>query len=253
MTLYLIGLGLSDVYDVTVKGMNAARSCDKLFLETYTSKLQTSIEDLEKFYGKPIVPATRDLVENRAEETILPAAKEGNAAFLVIGDPLAATTHIDLMLRAQKAGIKVEIIHNASIMNAVASTGLQLYKFGKTTSIPFPEKSFEPETPYNVIKENGDNHTLLLLDLRPGENRFMSVGDAIRYLLRIELKKNEKVFTEKTFVVGCARIGSNTQKITAGEAGKIIKLDFGPPVHCLIVPGKLHFLEEEFLNRISKN
>jgi diphthamide biosynthesis methyltransferase len=101
------------------------------------------------------------------------------------------------------------------------------------------------------LKENQerDAHTLLLLDLRPSENRFMSVGDAIRFLLRTEMKRNEKVFSERTFVVGCARIGAGDQKIAAGSAGRIMKLDFGEPVHCLVVPGKLHFVEEEFLGQ----
>jgi len=27
-----------------------------------------------------------------------------------------------------------------------------------------------------------------------------------------------------------------------------MKEDFGKPPHCLIVPGKMHFLEEEFLD-----
>ena len=71
---------------------------------------------------------------------------------------------------------------------------------------------------------------------------------AIRYLLKIEIKKNEKVFSEKTICVGCARIGSEKQVIKAGAAKELLKFDFGNPVHCLIVPGKLHFMEQEGLN-----
>jgi diphthine synthase len=29
--------------------------------------------------------------------------------------------------------------------------------------------------------------------------------------------------------------------------GKLVKEDFGGPLHCLIIPGKLHFLEAEAL------
>jgi diphthine synthase len=126
MALYLIGIGLNDEKDITLKGLEAIRKCSRLFLETYTSRLGCPIEELEKLYGRKIVPATRELVENRPEETILPEAKEGNAALLVIGDPLAATTHVDLLLRAKKLGIETHVIHNASIMSAIAATGLQV-------------------------------------------------------------------------------------------------------------------------------
>jgi len=49
---------------------------------------------------------------------------------LVVGDPLCATTHVDIYYRAIKKGIKVGIIHNASIINAAACCGLHLYDFG---------------------------------------------------------------------------------------------------------------------------
>ena len=52
MALYLIGLGLNDETDITVKGLNAVKKCDYLFLEDYTSKLQVGKDKLEKFYGK---------------------------------------------------------------------------------------------------------------------------------------------------------------------------------------------------------
>lgn len=37
--LYLVGLGLGDHRDITVRGLEAVRSCDKVFLENYTSIL----------------------------------------------------------------------------------------------------------------------------------------------------------------------------------------------------------------------
>ena len=138
MALYLIGIGLSDEKDITVKGLEAVKKCGKIYLETYTSILQVRVRNLEKFYGKKIIEADRDLIENKADR-ILDDAKQGDAALLVIGDPMSATTHIDLMMRAKDKGIDFVVINNASVLNAVGITGLQLYKFGKTTSIPFPE------------------------------------------------------------------------------------------------------------------
>ena len=246
MTLYFICLGLNSEKDITVNGLEAIKKCDLVYLENYTSILNCKKEDLEKFYGKKIILARRNIVEADDNE-IIENAKTKNVAFLVAGDPLVATTHIDLFLRAKKEGIKCNIVHNASILSAVGVTGLQVYKFGKTTSIPLENENIE--TPYDVLKDNLSLgfHTLFLLDLNPEEEKILSVNDAIRYLLKVELKRNKKIFSEKTLCVGCARIGSENQLIKAGTAKDLLKFNFGKPVHCLIVPGKLHFMEEEGL------
>ncbi len=85
----------------------------------------------EKFYGRPVLIADRTCVEQKSD-VILHGAEKADVALLVVGDPLAATTHHDLMMRASDAGIPVNVVHNASIMNAVACCGLQLYSFGQT-------------------------------------------------------------------------------------------------------------------------
>ena len=246
MALYFIGLGLSNEKDITINGLEAVKKCDVVYLENYTSVLNCSKETLEKFYSKKIVLARRSLVEADDNE-IIENAKTRNVAFLIAGDPLVATTHVDLFLRAKKEGIKCFVLHNSSIVSAVGATGLQIYKFGKITSIPFENENVE--TPYDVLKDNLSLglHTLFLLDLNPEEEMFMTVNDAIRYLLKVELKRNEKVFPEKTLCVGCARIGNESQVIKFGAAKELLKFNFGKPVHCLIVPGKLHFIEEEAL------
>ena len=154
MTLYLIGLGLNDEKDITIKGLEAIKNCDYIYLESYTSLLlNTSIEKLEKLYGKKIIIADRELVEKKSDE-ILDNATQNNVAFLVVGDVFSATTHTDLFLRAKEKNIDIKIIHNTSILTAVGDVGLELYKYGKTTSMPYFEKGFEPETPYDVIKQN---------------------------------------------------------------------------------------------------
>ena len=125
MPLYFIGLGLGNEKDITVNGLEAVKKCDAVYLENYTSILNCSKESLEKFYGKKIILARRSLVEADDNE-IIENAKSKNVAFLVIGDPLVATTHIDLFLRARKEEIKCFAIHNSSIVSAVGATGLQV-------------------------------------------------------------------------------------------------------------------------------
>lgn len=247
MTLHLIGLGLSDEKDITLRGLEAVKSCEVIYLENYTNVFCAEIKSLEKLFNKKIIAAGRKLVEESDE--IINEAKNKDVAFLVIGDPMIATTHTDLLLRARKEKVICEIIHNASVISAVAETGLQIYKFGKTASIPFPEKSFEPENFYDVIKENKkiNAHTLLLLDLRSEQKRFMTVNEAVNILLKIEERRKEGVFTEETLCVGCARLGSMNRIIRFGKAKKIANEKFGEPPHCLIVPARLHFVEEEAL------
>ena len=246
MTLYLIGLGLADQKDISVKGLEIVKSCDLIYLESYTSLLQRSKECLEQFYGKKVFLAAREFTEQKTKK-IINEAKTKTVAFLIVGDPFSATTHIELFRQAKENNVEVKIINNASILTAVGITGLQLYKFGKITSIPFDNPNLE--TPYLVLKENLSLglHTLFLLDLKPEENRFMAANEAIKILENIELKKKEKIITDDTLVVGCARLGSDNYLIKAGRLSEIKLQDFGNPPHCLIIPGKLHFIEEEML------
>ncbi len=247
MTLYLIGLGLGDQKDITLNGLDAIKKCSDVYLENYTAILDCSVQELETLYLKKIILATRDIVESKAEETILKDAKTKDVALLVVGDPLSATTHLDLVLRAKKLEIPVRIIHNSSITSAIAETGLQIYKFGPAASIPFSDEKFKPETPYNIIKENlvRGLHTLVLLDLKPLEKKFMTISNALNYLVEIESKRKENVIGKNTLVIGCARIGSKNQLIKAAKLNEILQFDFGAPLHCIVIPGKMHFMEEE--------
>jgi len=260
MTLHLIGLGL-DQKDLSIKGLEAIKRCDKVYLDNYTGILLYPIKELEALIGKEVILADRELIEKHADEIL-----KKDTAFLVVGDPLGATTHYDLLMRARALGIKTKVIHNISILSAIGIVGLMLYKYGKTSSIVFPEEDWRPQTPYNAIKDNKKNglHTLLLLDIKVKEPkkkdilkgkdvfqkaRFMTVKEGIDYLLEIEKNRKEGVFTKDSFCVGCARIGTETEKIVYGTAKELRKIDFKDPLHCLVVPGKLHFMEEEVLDK----
>ncbi|MBI4151668.1 diphthine synthase [Candidatus Woesearchaeota archaeon] len=248
MTFYIIGIGLGTEKDITVRGLEAVRRCDTIYFEKYTSLLQCSMSDVEQFYGKKIIPADRVLSEQGADGLIA-EAKTKNVAFVVVGDPFSATTHIELFRQALHNGIPVEIINNASVLTAVGITGLQLYKFGKTTSIPFLEDHPHLETPYEVIFENQQRglHTLCLLDLQPEKQRFMTIPHALEILERIEERKHTKMINDDLLVVGCARLGSSDFCVKAGALREMKHVDFGKPPQCLIIPGKLHFSEEEML------
>lgn len=260
--LLLIGLGLTSVKDISVSALEALKFADSIYLENYTAVLQ-DIEQLETLTGKRVILAKRELVESDNNE-ILRQAKEKIIALCVVGDVFSATTHTDLYLRAKQQNIDVKVFYNASIMTAIGVTGLQLYKFGKTTSLVFFEQDWKPQTAYDVIKQNTQNglHTLCLLDIKVNESakkdlalqihnplppRFMSINQAIRQLQEIESLRKEHVFSDETMCVGVARIASSTQKIVFARAQELLTVDFGGPMHSLIVPAQLHFHEEECL------
>ena len=127
------------------------KAADVVYLECYTSVLQCRQDVLESFYGKNVIMADREMVESKAEETILSDAKDKKVALLVVGDPLGATTHEDIIVRARDKNIEIMIVPNASIFSSIGATGLQLYKFGKTASIPFYSSEIPIDTPLNVI------------------------------------------------------------------------------------------------------
>ncbi|CAN0372451.1 unnamed protein product [Ectocarpus sp. 12 AP-2014] len=263
MVLYVIGLGLGDEKDITVRGLEAVRRSAKVVLEHYTSILGVDKTKLETFYGKDIVLADRNVVESEAD-SIYATAKDEDVSFLVVGDPLCATTHTDLIIRARELGVKVEVIHNASVMGAVASCGLQLYSFGQTVSIPLWNENWEPDSFYEKIRVNKMNgmHTLCLLDIKVKEPdfakmargkvsylppRFMSVGTALEQLLEVEARKGEGVYGPDSQCVGLARLGQPTQQIVAGTMSELLGVDFGEPLHSVIINGTTHPLEDELL------
>lgn len=163
MMLYLIGLGLNDEKDISIKGLEAVKKCEFVYLEYYTSKLNIGIKELEKIYKKKIIIADRNLIENSDE--VIKSSEKYDVALLIIGDVFSATTHINFIIECKKRNIKYEVIHNASILTAIGETGLELYKFGKTTSIPFDNE--DVRAPIEAIKSNlkSNLHTLILLDL----------------------------------------------------------------------------------------
>lgn len=247
--LYLIGLGLSKE-GISLKGLKRARTCDTLYLENYTSVIpELNSKDLEeKFKGK-IRVLDRSEVEKEPDR-ILGEAKEQDVGFLVMGDPLVATTHISLVLEARKRQIETEVIHASSIYSAISEIGLQIYKMGKSATIPMER---DTKVPYETLRNNKKMglHTLLFLDLDPKKSKFLRIPEAIDFLLS-KTEGGDLEFKKDTKVIGAARIGSDST-VYYGKAEEIKKEDFGEPPYVLIIPGELHFMEEEALKKYSIN
>lgn len=248
--LLFVGLGLYDEKDISLKGLEAVSAADVVYAEFYTSRLMgTSIEKLQNLYGREIRLLSRHDVE--VDPTFLEEARERDVAFLVGGDPMVSTTHLDLRLRALEMGIKTKVIHSSSIVTAVSGlTGLQNYRFGRSTTIPFPYstrgKRIVPETPYLVLKENlaRNLHTMLFLDIQ--DERYMTVNEGAGLLLEMEKNADEEILLGRVGV-GIARAGSDDAVIKADLISSLSSHDFGGPLHIMVVPAKLHFMEAKAL------
>ena len=252
--LTFIGLGLYDEKDVSLKGLYEIKHSDKVYAEFYTAKLTgTNKEKIKKNIGKNIELLSR--VETEKGDKVISSALRENVIFLTCGDPMVATTHVDLRLRALKKGIKTRIIHGSSIFTAVPGLlGLQNYKFGRTTTLAYPEKDYFPTSPYDVIKDNKKMglHTLILLDIQAGSNRYMTANEGMRLLLEIEEKRGKKIFNNDSIICVVTRAGSNKPIVAAGTFKNMINKNFGLPLHTLVVPGKLHFMEVEALEKLAQ-
>jgi diphthine synthase len=245
--LIFIGLGLHDARGLTVRARKEGRECDVLFAEFYTSRMMaSSLAKLEAIFRREVRVLSREEVEQGS--TILEATKNGRVGLLVAGDSMAATTHVDLRLRADRLGIGTRLVPGVSALTAAAGAlGLQHYKFGRTTTLPFREKGFEPTTPYDVVEANRavGLHSLALLDLK--EEQLMTPGEGLEYLLEMETRFARGVLGPKTLACIAGSLGSSEPTLVAGRIGPLRKADPGPPPHVIVIPGPLHFMEVEAL------
>jgi len=226
--LYIIGLGLNEK-GLSLEAVQAIEKCSRVYLENYTVDFPYNIKELG--LSDETVKLARGDVES---DKLIKEAKKENVALLVYGSPLFATTHISLILEAKKAKVKTKVIHAASIFDAIAETGLQLYKFGKIASMPKQKADF-----LKYIKENQKikAHSLLLIDIG------IPFEEALERLEK-DVKK-EKLNIDKLVV--CSKMGTKRSKIVFGRMHDLKKVRIKNPF-CFIIPGELHFLENEVLN-----
>jgi len=248
--LSMIGMGISDERSIPLRGFDLLGEADAIYAEFFTSILEEgSVERLERMLKKRI--AILDRRELEEDEVVIKAfERHDHVCFLTAGDPLTATTHQELRFDARDRGIEVEVVHSASILNvAPGMAGLQHYKFGRTTTLAYPEDGYFPTSPMDFIMENMERglHTLVLLDIQADKGRYMTAPEACELLLKLEGKRGGGIINSKTDVVAVLRAGMDDDRVIYGPIGELKDMDMGGPPHCLIVPGNLHFAEEEAL------
>ncbi|HKJ60316.1 MAG TPA: diphthine synthase [Halobacteriales archaeon] len=252
--LTFVGLGLYDERSITVEGREAVAAADRVFAEFYTSRLAgATVADLEAYHGVDVEVRDRDGVEGDPSP-ILDAAEPGEAVFLTGGDPMVSTTHVDLRLRAQERGIDTRLVHGTSASTAAAGlTGLQNYRFGKATTLPFPRdgsrgnRADDEAVPRSVLDTIGDNHdrglhTLVYLDIESERDAYMDADEAAGLLVEP---------LDDALGVAVARAGSPDPVVAADQLSELATRDFGDPLHLLVLPGDLHHVEADALASLA--
>ena len=265
--LWLIGIGPGDLGHMTERARSVARGCKKRYLEGYTAVLPTEQEALLESVVGPWERMMRPSVES--PEALLDESRNDSVALLVVGDPMQATTHIDLEARCMEEGIGFEIIPGMSATSlAVSLSGLQSYKFGRQVTLPYPYGDYLATSPLEMILRNleGGLHTLVLLDLDPTGMGLdlptpMSPSQAISTLGEMEekwleerdgldstgVKKGALAVNEWEGVL-LSDLGTKGQRVFSGSLKEISKVR-GGRVHSLIIPSEMSDNEREAFSR----
>ena len=237
---------------------------------------EDQLASLEKAVGK-ITKVMRPEVEN--PEELFALARDNLVALLIVGDPLQATTHVDLQLQAEEAGIYCRTIHGISITGLVTGAiGLSNYKFGRQTTLTYPYSGWVATSPLEVIALNSalGHHTLALLDLDPtgagtGQQRPMMPSDAVNSIKAMIDKVNNtidefplespqdaikvqslKLMTSSSLaeikVVLCSDMGTKRQSMIYTDLANLSNLP-GGAMNCLVFPASTSDVEEKALLR----
>jgi diphthine synthase len=236
--LYLVGIGLNEK-SFSLETAEIVKQCKKVYLEAYTVDFPYEFSELEKNIGK-FEPLSREGVES---SKLIDEAKKKDIALLVYGSPLFATTHLTLLSDCRKAKVKTKVIFSASVFDAIGETGLELYKFGKITSMPRWQKNFEPDSFLDIVRDNLTikAHSLILCDIG------LSFLDAL-HQLEISLERKKMNFDK---LVVPSSLGSEKSRVfydSLTNLKKNSKNIVNP--FCIVVPAELHFMEKEFLENI---
>jgi diphthine synthase len=282
--LVLIGTGVGSPTQMSVAGVEYATKSEYRFLEGYTSVLGDTGQQLLETQVGTIDILMRGDIEN--PQRILELAKDELVSLLVVGDPLQATTHIDLLLRCHDEGIPYEVVHAASVTTLVSGgIGLQNYRFGRQVTLTFPVGDYLPTSPLEMLCESLylGNHVLVLFDLDPTGSGDVNpvpmtpeqavltlelMAQKLRHDLPPHLDEGEmaaddvrgrlkaravqellSVPLRQWFGILCSDLGTIEKRLRRGSLGDISRLQ-GGEIHCLVIPGELQGLEAEAVDKL---
>ena len=277
--LLLVGMGPGSVAAMTQEALEAATSAAHRRYEAYTALWpEHELKSLESIIGT-IKKVMRPEVEQ--PEELFALASTSLVALLVVGDPLQATTHVDLQLQAIERGIECRVFHGISVTTLVTGAiGLSNYRFGRQTTLTYPYGGWVATSPMETIAMNQFTglHTLALLDLDPtgqgtGSQQPMAPEDAVRSI-EMMCNKISDGFDGRVFenenpidmlmksalaamvntdinamrVILCSDMGTSEQNIITTTVGAL-SAQRGGRLNCLVFPATTGEVEEKAVLR----
>ena len=255
--LYLVGAGIYDTFEMC-NSISILKSCDRIYLESFTSPISDNIIDILKTTIEPekkIEFVKRWFVEDGRQ--ILDESKTLNVGLISYGDPTIATTFTELRIRAMKNNIDVKVVHAASgITSLVGECGLQIYKIGKLVTMM--EERQSAISVYSTVFSNLNLncHTIILTEYRQGDDGtvfFLKPNNVMSRLLDVEKDIMYGFVSEDSFLIVLSRIGTDGQKIFSGKIKSLLELDYGKGPHAIIFPSRFHFTEEDAILNLTEN
>ena len=243
----MVGMGLCDENDLTRRAISLAATCGDVFVEEHSIRLvDVNPKAISKALGRRVTVLDRKKIKNGTQ--ILQAAQKGEAALLCGGDPGFAITHFELVIRAKKMGLDVRWIHAPTIFPATtALIGLSPYKFGRITVLTPHKGDMVSTTPLEQMAMNRRTglHTLILLEpeISDGPPKHLLIPEALDMLERMEGKTGLSTLKEDTLMCGIARAGSIDPLVACGTMAQLRKVEWGGPLHTMVLPGKLDPIE----------
>ncbi|OMJ16200.1 Diphthine synthase [Smittium culicis] len=237
--LYIIGLGLFDEQDITVRGLKAIQSCDRVYLEAYTSILLVEKEKLEEIYGKPVIVADREMVEQQSDE-ILREAKTKNVAFLVVGDPYG---WYDRIAENSKIGLHTLVLLDIKVKEQSVENmarGRLIYEPPRYMTTMTAIEQLLDVHDLRMRKRDGDVDSDAEDEDQQKHKESTDGGDVV------------EAYNGDTLAVAVARLGSDSQEIRVGTLKSLRNVDLGKPLHSLVIVGKrLHMLERDIMREYA--
>ena len=255
--LWLIGIGPGDLGHMTERAKSIAKGCSKRYLEGYTAVLPKDQEDLLEAEVGTWERLMRPSVEDPG--SLLDEARDKPVALMVVGDPMQATTHIDLEARCMEQGVSFEVVPGMSATSlAVSLSGLQSYKFGRQVTLPYPYGQYLATSPLEMINANRNSglHTLVLLDLDPTGMGFdlptpMSPEQAVSVLERMSKRTQESEASEGIDAdvrewegILLSDIGTSSQRVSSGSLDELSAIE-GGYVHTIVIPSNMSDNEKD--------
>jgi len=195
MTLYGVGLGPGEADLVTLRGKRALEAADVVYSPGRLSRTVATKHVSEDCIGDLDFPMTRDEERLRsawkaAAAEIAPVARDGDAAFVTLGDPNVYSTfgHLRRTLAAFHPEVDLEVVPGVSAMSAFATAlGVEITA-GSSLALREADQGASPTGPDRMI-------LFKVTDAPATHEGLAEAGYEVTYGRRLFMEQGETIVT----------------------------------------------------------